>query len=63
MCVVEVDPRKPDKPRVRNYDLRRSVFQAAARNSTQSSDPREAVRKARDNDAHTLKICAELGID
>lgn len=63
ICVVELDLRKPDKPRVRNYDLRRPAFQTAAKNATQAADPKDALRQAREDDAHTLKICADLGID
>ncbi len=63
VCIVEVDLRKPDKPRVRNHDLQRTVFQTAAKNATQTIDAKDALRKAWDDDAPTLRICADLGID
>jgi hypothetical protein len=63
VCVVEIDARHPDKPRVRNYDLRRPAFQAVVRAATHTADPRQALRQAREVDDHTLRICADLGID
>lgn len=63
LCVVAVDPARQAAPQVRNYDLRRSTFQAAARTASSNPDAKQALRQAREADAVTLKICADLGID
>lgn len=63
VCVVETDGRSAAKPRVRNYDLRRPDFHHTARTAAGAPDARQALRQARDTDALTLRICAELGID
>jgi hypothetical protein len=63
VCVVEADGRSAAKPRVRNYDLRRPDFHHTARTAAGAADARQALRQARDADALTLRICADLGID
>lgn len=63
VCVVEEGNHPAAKPRVRNYDLHRSALHHTARTAAGATDARQALRQARDTEALTLRICAELGID
>jgi len=63
ICVVEVDPEKPDQQRVRNHAVERGSFASAARKATKVDDVKDALRKAKSESGHADKICADLGID
>ena len=63
ICVVEIDPDKPNQQRVRNYPVQRGSFASAARKATKSEDLADALGKAKNDHGHAEKICVDLGIE